>query len=307
VIWNCNPGGRAHQVLQARFISKAPPWTLFEIDGRLWCICFGTFKDNEHLPAGYEKDLFAACGRDRELFRAWRDGSWAIARGAFFGDLIDESKQMLGTDIGIRLPHRDAYSFVSIDWGISAPSVCYGAVHLLAPLGRYPRGSVILVDEVTSADRTDETWATGLQWSPGRLADHIGEMCKRHNIDRGGVIDDARGLSGDTLIGTMRTYGLHLERPVKGRNEGWGRMRELLFNSQQRNGRPGLWISQRCAMWWATIPTLPRDPHRPDDVDSASVDHAGDACRYAITHQPRITTFQVLNPAFAPVQPTHRF
>ena len=62
-------------------------------------------------------------------------------------------------------------------------------------------------------------------------------------------------------------------------------LRELLTNAKERNGRPGLWVSDRCTNWWATVPTLPRDPHNAEDVDTRAVDHAGDASRYAATYE----------------------
>ena len=45
---------------------------------------------------------------------------------------------------------------------------------------------------------------------------------------------------------------------------------------------PMTYVSRRCVHWWQTVPSLPRDPRQPDDVDSRSVDHAADATRMAI-------------------------
>ncbi len=141
VIWAANPGGRQHAQLQQRHVQRAAPWAVYEVDGREWTNCFGTLRDNPHLPPDYQANLFAACGRDRELLRAW------------------------------------------------------------------------------------------------------------------------------------------------------AAMRELLFNSHENNGRPGMWVSDRCTNFWATVPVVPRDPVRPEDLDSSAVDHAADAARYAATHEPRITTW----------------
>ena len=48
---------------------------------------------------------------------------------------------------------------------------------------------------------------------------------------------------------------------------------------------PGLYVSRACAYWWATVPTLARDPKRIEDVDSTDQDHAADACRYGLLAQ----------------------
>ena len=290
-IWCANPGGRMHRALQVRFIQRAAPWSIFEVDGRQWCVCFGTLGDNPHLPADYEQDLLAACGRDRELFRAWKDGSWNISRGAYFADVIDEARQKLPADNYTSLTsHECASTFVACDWGISSPAVAFACVRARGPLGPYPSGSLILLDEVSSADPED--YSIGLQWAPGRLADAINDMCERCDVSRHGCIDDARGLGSDeTLINTMQRYELWFERPAKGRREGWAALRELMFNSQQRNGRPGLWVSERCRGFWATVPECPRDPLHPEELDTAAVDHWADAARYAATFWPAVVTF----------------
>lgn len=47
---------------------------------------------------------------------------------------------------------------------------------------------------------------------------------------------------------------------------------------------PGLYIARNCRYFWQTVPSLPRDPRRAEDVDSGAADHGADACRYALNH-----------------------
>ena len=49
--------------------------------------------------------------------------------------------------------------------------------------------------------------------------------------------------------------------------------------------RPGLYVSRACRFWWDTVPTLPRDPRKPDDVDTRAIDHCADAARYGLLRQ----------------------
>ena len=44
--------------------------------------------------------------------------------------------------------------------------------------------------------------------------------------------------------------------------------------------RPGLYISRACRYFWETVPSLPRDPRRPDDIDTRANDHGIDSARY---------------------------
>jgi hypothetical protein len=63
--------------------------------------------------------------------------------------------------------------------------------------------------------------------------------------------------------------------------QGWATLRELMTNSHERNGKPGFWATSRCAGFWSTAPSVPRDERNPEDVDTRSVDHWLDAARYA--------------------------
>jgi hypothetical protein len=44
--------------------------------------------------------------------------------------------------------------------------------------------------------------------------------------------------------------------------------------------KPGLFVVDTCRHWIRTVPILPRDPLKHDDVDTSSEDHAGDETRY---------------------------
>ncbi len=310
-----NPGGRGHSSIKTRFVDRIQPWmptvieqdTINQISGTEWVLCPATWRDNPKLPASYESDLFGAAGKDKELFRAWSQGEWNIARGAMFADCIDEEIHLIhaqdlpwakeavpegNRNEWIRDPN--VYGFLACDWGQSSPSVAFACWKLLTPKnasnGRsFPRGSLILADEVTSADSDD--WSVGRNWSVGKLADAMADMADRVGVYKIGCIDDARGLGpDDTLIRGMNNQGFSFKRPAKNRRSGWAVMREMLVNAREKNGRPGLWIADRCRGWWATVPILPRDPLNMEDVDTRSIDHWGDSARYAATYEVGVMT-----------------
>src|SRR5712691_7588981 len=215
-----NPAGVGHTQCVNRFIKRLPAWTpTILADQTEWLYLPATYRENSYLPATYQRDLNAAAGRDAELMRAWSDGAWDVAKGSILNDVLDSSKQMFDVkNIGFDIHDRGSHLFLSGDWGISSPSVVYLASRLLAPLGKYPRNSLILIDEVSSALPDD--LSIGQQWSPSYLADRVNEMCDRYNLrNRQGVLDDARGLGDDTVIGIMQRFGLHFVKPQKGRIE----------------------------------------------------------------------------------------
>jgi hypothetical protein len=298
-VFTANPGGALHTYMHSNFISRAPAWEPFLLDGEKWVVCTGTYKDNPHIDhADYERKLRAACAGDEELLRAWLSGDWNIARGAFFGGILDERVHMLPEAFPYTVDRSDNWSrSIAMDYGFAAPSVvlfCARAPDRLK-IGStlIPVGSMLVLDEIASARADDPN--VGLGWPPGMIAEAILEKCRAlNNWPAHGVGDDARGLE-DTLLNVLRTHGIHLQRPQKHRVAGWARVRELLWNAKERNGRPGLYISARCRYTWATLPFLPRNPLRPEDLDTTAPDHAADALRYGVLQdQWRVGTGHVI-------------
>jgi hypothetical protein len=53
---------------------------------------------------------------------------------------------------------------------------------------------------------------------------------------------------------------------------------------------PGLFVFEHCRQWLRTVPTLPRDEKKPDDVDTDAEDHAGDMTRYRVAMPKKTAT-----------------
>lgn len=284
-----NPGGRGHQSIKTRFIDcmiAGFPGTMD--DGLEWIWLPANFKDNPHNPNNYSDSLFAAAGKDRELYMAWANGSWNIARGAMFGDVCDEEQHRFSAAELTKLLEREGrdgiYGFLAGDWGQSAPAVCFACLKFLRPRWMFPRNSLVLYEEVSSSDPDNRS--VGMNWSIGRFADAISDMVERTGVNRIGTLDDQKGLQPeDTLIKQMAVYNFNFTRPMKNRRSGWAAMRELLYNSKEKNGKPGLWISDKCPGWWETVPLLPRDPANAEDVDTRAIDHWADATRYGAVYE----------------------
>jgi hypothetical protein len=287
-----NPGGRGHQSIKERFVDRMVPYEVGMLDDQqLWAWTPANYTDNPHNPENYAANLFASALRDQELFRAWAQGDWNIARGAMFADVIDEGVHRVRHDALMKLFNPEhggsmhgVAGFLAADWGQTAPAVAFACLRLLAPRDPFPAGSLLLVDEVSSSHPDDR--AHGLSWPVGMFAENMEEMCKRCGIHKIGVIDDAKGLQPeDTLIKGMLAYGFSFIRPMKNRRSGWSAMRELLSNTRQANGKAGQWVAEKCAGWWETVPLLPRNPANQEDADTTSVDHWADANRYGACYE----------------------
>lgn len=295
-----NPGGPLHTQIARRHVNGRLPFRPYEVDGETWVTCPSVYTDNPHIDhARYARSITAAAGNDRILAESWLNNRWDALRGAFFADVW--SDRLVLPDTGWRVPSGPMnktgwYSFISLDWGWSAPSVALlmaQPLHqgLAGPGGRvFPVRSHLVLDELATARADDPN--EGLQWPPSKLAEEVLARCERWGVAPMGVGDDARGIQNDTLLEQFQKFGLNLGKPTKDRVSGWVRLKqEMASTAADDPDRPGLFISERARYLLETMPTLPRDELRPEDVDTAAADHGADALRYAVVHQPSIAKF----------------
>jgi len=146
----------------------------------------------------------------------------------------------------------------------------------------YPRGSLVLVDELATNEPGSVT--KGMGYTVPVLAERIREFCAPWQVRPDGVADDAifakGGHSRGSVSDEFRAAGVTFYPAKKAdRVSGWQVMRRLL----QDAGKPdvlGLYVARHCEYFWQTVPYLGRDPKRIEDVDSRGPDHAVDAVRY---------------------------
>lgn len=302
VVIAANPGGVGHYWLAKRYVFQAAPWKpFFEAKSkRTWVYAPSTFIDNPHIDRdSYRDQLTAACPEDPELLRAWLVGDWAIARGAYFGTCLDEHRNAVDPDLWNKIP-KGWRVFLAHDWGSTAPSCTFLVAEApggeKGPDGRYyAAGSLILVDELATHRRDD--LSKGLGWTAATLAEEIKTMWSRWSKSRPeGVADDAcfakSGHSSGSIADEFRLGGVYFLPARKAdRISGWQRMKRLLSDAGKPDV-PGLYISRACTFFWSTVPTLARDQRRVEDLDSAGIDHAADACRYGVLQRGVVSSSQ---------------
>ena len=165
-----NPGDVGHQWVAKRYVFRGAPWVPFESAGREFVYCPGTYRDNPFIDQEkYREQLEAATQTDPELGRAWLEGDWAVARGAFFGAVLEESRNAIDPwplppekpDVVNWWSRQAGWSrqddwrlYLSYDHGSSAPAICYVCAE--SPGGEgpdsrfYPRDSIVLLDELAT-------------------------------------------------------------------------------------------------------------------------------------------------------------
>jgi hypothetical protein len=281
-----NPGDVGHQWIAARYVFRSAPWTPFleEKSGRTFVSCPSTFLDNPFIDREeYRKQLGASCPSDPELLRAWLEGDWSVARGAYFAAVLEEKRNAVAR--WEKIPPK-WMTYLAHDFGSSAPSVTYLVAE--SPGGKgpdhkyYPRRSLVLVDEL--ATNEPGSLSSGMRYTVPVLAERIRVMCALWGVRAEGVADDACFSSGGHAAGSIADEfseaGVDFEPAKKGdRITGWQVMRRLLQDAGKPDV-PGLYIARHCEYFWATVPYLGRDPRRVEDVDSRGPDHGADAVRY---------------------------
>lgn len=286
-----NPGGVGHQWIAKRFVFVTAPWTPFhEIKSRRqWVHAPSTFAGNDMIDREqYRDQLESSCPDDPELLRAWLEGDWAVNRGAYFANVLEEERNAI--DPWHSLPDRaDGWqTYLAHDFGSAAPSVTYimarspGDYHE----GRYyPRNSIILVDEL--AVHRKDNLALGLGWTAAQTAEAIRlDLCAKWGARPSGVADDAcfarNGATAGSIADEFQKHGVSFTPAHKAdRVSGLTKMRRLLAGAGKPDV-PGLYISRACTYFWNTVPYLGRDQKRIEDMDSSGPDHGADACRYGI-------------------------
>lgn len=275
-----NPLGAMHHTLYKNFISKSPPWHPFVAqDGDRWIWTSSNYKLNPHIDADrYLRQLKASANGDVALEDAWIDGAWGAIGGNMFSH-FDPQYHVIpeGVQLG------PCNWLVGGDFGQSAPSTAILLALVKTEHSVLPRGSIVAVAEVDTADPSDLSRSDGT--TVQGFAEMVLEMCASHGIKTPEMVtDDMRGLNvGETVIEIYRNAGIQASRPAKkNRVATWALINTLLEEAKYRE-RPGLFISQKCKHLLETIPEAPRNPNRREDLDPKwAVDHWLDGLGYGV-------------------------
>ena len=304
-----NPDGLGHGWVKKMFIDPAPDSTIFFHNGFTWCHIFVSFKDNPFLNKSYINSLIQATEGNENLRKAWIDGSWDIIAGGIFIDCwssdihIIEDLELKGLTI-----------YRTFDWGSSKPfSVGYfiktKGETLRTITGKelnFTKGTVIRVKEYYGSNGNDDE---GLRLTAREIAQNIKSFENLHLKECeviGSCADSSiwnevglKGRSGSLSIADeLEDEGVYFEKSDKSagsRVAGVEIMRSLLKEGKKDiPERPCFYVCQSCRDFIRTIPALPRDEKKIDDIDSSSEDHIWDETRYFLLNEKGFKT-EVMN------------
>jgi len=272
-----------------------------------------------HTDPGYKSRIRAAARNESEL-RAWLDGSWDIVAGGMFDDIWYEYRHAIvvqpfevppGWKITRAYDHGSSKPF-SVGWYAESDGtdLAFPDGTVRATLrgdifrikewygwrGQPNEGSRMLVPDIAKGIVERE-----IKWE-WRAPDGSSNRVKRGPADSS-IFDDSNGISiaedfeKPIMFNGVKHKGIVWEKADKGhgsREQGWEQIRKRLKATKRPPGGyrevPGLFITKDCVHWLRTVPTLPRDEKKIDDVNDEAEDHTGDETRYRLRFESRTVT-----------------
>lgn len=285
IMCGSNPGSVGHNWVKAAWIDAAAPGQVWEGPGG-WLRQFipARLEDNPSLGEEYGKSLEAL---PPHLRKALREGDWNIVAGGMFDDVWGEG--VVRPAMAIPPSWQLSRSF---DWGSSHPfSVCWWAQSdgTTAPgCIALPKGSFVQIHEWYGWNGKPNE---GARMTAAEVAQGIKQREAEYGLKNviGGPADSAiyASVNGASIADEMAKNGVRWVAAEKGpgsRVNGWEKMRAMLKEACKPHPEgPCLVVFDRCRHTIRTIPVLPRDSMKTDDVDTDAEDHVGDAVRYRIS------------------------
>lgn len=307
-----NPNGPGHNWVKRRFINVAPRGTVVRTSVEIYnpqteqnetvvrtqVAIFGSYRENKYLPPGYVAELESI--KDPNLRKAWLYGDWDVTAGGALDDLWQSHLHVVPRFV-VPASWRIDRSF---DWGSSHPfSVGWWAeangeeaqiivgdeVYSFCP----QPGSLIQIFEWYGA--TEVGTNKGLKLSAPDVAQGI--IDREVSMMANGWIStqpwpgpadnqirDVREADVDTIEAKMSKKGIRWiesDKSPGSRRNGLQLIRDRLEAAVKNEG-PGIYFMANCVASIETLPTLPRDKEKIDDVDTSAEDHCYDMVRYRV-------------------------
>lgn len=306
-----NPSGPGHNWVKRRFINCAengevvrtrvtvynPKTKSDEIVEKTQVAIFGSYRENIYLDVSYIAELDLLTKNNYNLRRAWLFGDWNVTAGGAIDDVWNSERNIVPR---FKIP-ATWYVDRSFDWGSTHPfSVGWWAeadgTEVELPDGRKfcpPAKSLIRIFEWYGAQEIGLN--KGLKLSAKEIAKGIIEREKELK-DGGWVASKINPGPADNQINSnirinIKTIADEMkeekvtwtesDKSPGSRIMGLEIVRTMIAEASKDNPEgPALYIMRVCEAAIETLPPLPRDEKKLDDVDTDSEDHIYDEVRY---------------------------
>lgn len=304
ILCGTNPGGLGHNWVKADFVDSATPLSINKMvkseGGMLRQFIPALLEDNPALLAADPEygERLEGLGNPA-LVKAMRTGDWNIVVGGALDDVWTQK----AIKPRFKVPSQWRL-FRSFDWGSTHP-FSYGlwaeanGEEVEMPDGSKfcPRpGSLIRVHEWYGTKKigsnvglkmASREVARGIIEAEQSLYEHgwLGTMPERGIAD--GQIFNQIEADVPAIATKMGDEGVFFEPADKSagsRMNGLQLVRDRLEAVQKDREEPGIYFMEHCIAAIGTLPVLPRDDKKPDDVNTKAEDHVYDDVRYAVLH-----------------------
>ena len=312
IMYCSNPGGIGHDYFKLGFVDHGLElWRAPKIDGgMLRQFVPAKLADNLTLMRTDPEygDRLRGLG-ESHLVDAMLDGNWDLLVGGIFTDVFQKPIHVIEP---FQIPKVDWTLDRGHDYGSTNPggNLYYASNRrdIMLRIGdphepnegyvRVPKRSLFVVGELYFADEKRR----GLKLPPIQQA----RMMKAYEYEQfpsrvihAGPADNSIWTAdpgSESIHDTFESEGIRFVKADKSagsRVTGWQLIRQRFVNTARRDEEhPHIYFFNTAKNLVRTIPTLPRDEKKVDDVDTDSEDHLADALRYKVlqlSRQVRIT------------------
>lgn len=280
-----NPEGRGLNWVKKRFIEPAKPYEVWKPErGGTRQFIPATIYDNDHVNREDYIEKLRSLPEDR--MKALLEGDWNQFKGQVFKE-FDNSIHVLTP---FKVPNGWA-RYMALDWGFTKPfAILWGAVageDYKVGKRLIPKDSVVIYREYYGCEKGEVD--KGIEKPAREVAWKIIEIEKEPVQIR--IADPAtwahRGHDGPSISEIFHEEGVYMMRADNDRLAGKMQIHDRLRVND--NGHPSLFILDNCQHLIRTLPALPYDTRRPEDVDTDAEDHLYDALRYLLMGRPMKT------------------
>jgi len=282
-----NPGGIGHSAAKVRYIEATEHGRHVIADPlrphRQIRFIPAKVSDNPHLNVEYEADLFAIA--NDALRKALKDGDW----DTFVGQFFTEWRRDRHVVRPFALPET-WFRYAGVDYGYAAPWAVLWAA-------QDPDGRVWVYREIYETGVGEATQARRILAAEGALTE-AGQLSRHpHETPRARLADPSMwAKTGDAnpIATTYATQGCALVAADNDRIGGWQRVHSYLaegpacalHRALRWETCPLLHVFDTCPNLIRTLPALPHDTVRVEDVDTDAEDHISDGLRYLLKFLP---------------------
>lgn len=298
-----NPGNIGHGWVKKMFVDAGPYMEIQEQEIFSETLHKSKKIRTQYIPALATENpfitddyIFELEQKPEALRRALLNGDWDSFEGQAFPEFANrpehyEDRKWTHVIDPFPIPH-DWPRYMSFDYGYSDPfSVQWWAI---SP-GQGGRGTGIAYLYREWYGCVPRKADTGIKLTPVQIADGILEREEdeiRNNIRivrtaDPAIFDKSRGYSvADQMAPGYqgRTKGVLFSKADNTRIAGKMEVHERLRFDE--NGIPGMYIFSNCYDWIRTVPNLPYDEKKVEDIDTDAEDHDYDATRYFLMDHP---------------------